>query len=86
MAVIVAEATQRFLHQKQHGRAMASRTDDTGDDRQSSEMTSGRDSSERLAMYSSDELLKGLREAWIEHDGQIYRLRVTSRGNLILTK
>jgi hemin uptake protein HemP len=32
------------------------------------------------------EVLKGGREAIIEHDGQDYRLRVTSNGKLILTK
>lgn len=35
---------------------------------------------------SSEELLKGDRELWIEHDGEIYRLRLTSRGKLYLTK
>lgn len=32
------------------------------------------------------EVLKGGREAIIEHDGQDYRLRLTSNGKLILTK
>jgi hemin uptake protein HemP len=35
---------------------------------------------------SSQELLQGDRELWIEHEGQLYRLRVTSRGKLYLTK
>lgn len=35
---------------------------------------------------TSQELLQGRRELWIEHDGQLYRLRVTSRGKLYLTK
>lgn len=35
---------------------------------------------------SSEELLQGRNELWIEHEGQIYRLRVTSRGKLYLTK
>jgi hemin uptake protein HemP len=35
---------------------------------------------------SSEELLQGRRELFIEHDGQTYRLRVTSRGKLYLTK
>jgi hemin uptake protein HemP len=35
---------------------------------------------------SSEELLQGRRELWIEHEGQMYRLRVTSRGKLYLTK
>lgn len=32
------------------------------------------------------ELLAGEREAIIEHDGHDYRLRITSKGKLILTK
>ncbi len=32
------------------------------------------------------ELLKGGREAILEHDGQDYRLRITANGKLILTK
>ncbi|MHC4877010.1 MAG: hemin uptake protein HemP [Planctomycetota bacterium] len=40
----------------------------------------------RPRIYSSKELLQGCTEAWIEHEGQMYRLRVTSKGNLILTK
>jgi hemin uptake protein HemP len=35
---------------------------------------------------SSEELLQGRRELFIEHEGQTYRLRVTSRGKLYLTK
>ena len=37
-------------------------------------------------IISSEELLKGRREMLIEHEGQLYRLRVTSRGKLYLTK
>lgn len=40
----------------------------------------------RPSVYTSDELLQGQSEAWIEHNGQMYRLRITSKGNLILTK
>ena len=35
---------------------------------------------------SSDALLKGGKEITIEHGGEEYRLRVTSKGRLILTK
>ena len=35
---------------------------------------------------SSDELLDGRRELVIEHSGEEYRLRITSKGKLILTK
>lgn len=37
-------------------------------------------------LYTSTELLRGQKEAWIEHGDELYRLRLTSRGNLILTK
>jgi hemin uptake protein HemP len=37
-------------------------------------------------IYSSEELLKGRREVWIEHGDQMYRLRVTSANKLYLTK
>lgn len=32
------------------------------------------------------QIIGGDREVQIDHDGQIYRLRVTSKGKLILTK
>lgn len=35
---------------------------------------------------SSRQLLRGSRELEIEHAGQIYRLRLTALGKLILTK
>lgn len=37
-------------------------------------------------IYTSAELLQGRRETWIEHNGRMYRLRITSQGNLILTR
>lgn len=37
-------------------------------------------------IYQSHELLRGRREVWIEHEGEIYRLRVTTAGRLYLTK
>jgi hemin uptake protein HemP len=40
----------------------------------------------RAAVFSSDELLQGRREAWIEHRGEMYRLRLTGSGKLYLTK
>lgn len=36
--------------------------------------------------YRSVDLLAGRREVFIEHDGMLYRLRVTHAGKLILTK
>ena len=40
----------------------------------------------RATVFTSDELLKGRREAWIEHRGEMYRLRLTGSGKLYLTK
>jgi hemin uptake protein HemP len=37
-------------------------------------------------VIASQNLLQGRREIYIEHEGQRYRLRVTSRGKLYLTK
>jgi len=39
-----------------------------------------------MRRMTSDELLVGRRELVIEHSGEEYRLRVTSKGKLILTK
>jgi hemin uptake protein HemP len=36
--------------------------------------------------YSTDEIFQGRREVWIEHGSEMYRLRITSKGRLILTK
>ncbi len=41
---------------------------------------------ERARVYESNELLQGQREAWIEHRGEMYRLRLTGSGKLYLTK
>lgn len=41
---------------------------------------------QRATVFSSDELLRGQREAWIEHHGEMYRLRLTGSGKLYLTK
>jgi hemin uptake protein HemP len=40
----------------------------------------------RPTIYSSQELLRGQREVWIEHGDQMYRLRLTSAGKLYMTK
>jgi len=37
-------------------------------------------------VYRSDEILQGRREVWIEHAGQMYRLRLTQAHKLYLTK
>lgn len=41
---------------------------------------------ERPAVITSQQLMQGRRELWIDHEGEIYRLRITSRGKLYLTK
>lgn len=40
----------------------------------------------RPRMIESSELFQGRREVWIEHGGEMYRLRVTSRNRLYLAK
>jgi hemin uptake protein HemP len=40
----------------------------------------------RPMVYSSVELFGGDREVWIEHRGELYRLRITGSGKLYLTK
>ena len=60
-------------------------------------MTTGDDDSARRALRPAPggggprrikvtDLLEGEREAILEHDGQDYRLRITAKGKLILTK
>ena len=39
-----------------------------------------------LRTYNSQELFAGANEIGIEHDGQIYRLKITRQGKLILNK
>jgi hemin uptake protein HemP len=39
-----------------------------------------------VVRYSVEELLRGGREAVLEHNGAEYRLRITANGRLILTK
>jgi len=41
-----------------------------------------RETENRPQVYSSEELLQGRKEAWIEHGEQMYRLRLTSQGKL----
>ncbi len=37
-------------------------------------------------VWQSETLLLDSREAWIEHRGEVYRLRLTTAGKLYLTK
>jgi hemin uptake protein HemP len=41
---------------------------------------------EARLIYRSGDLLKDRREIFIEHGRDLYRLRITSQGRLILTK
>jgi hemin uptake protein HemP len=40
----------------------------------------------QVRVWASAELLQGSKEALIEHQGQIYRLRLTRSGKLLLHK
>lgn len=40
----------------------------------------------RPPTHSAEDLTRGGKQAWIEHSGQIYVLRITRAGKLILTK
>lgn len=40
----------------------------------------------KVKLLHSRELFAGVREVVIEHDGELYRLRPTKKGKLILTK
>ena len=42
--------------------------------------------SEVLASYSTDDLFSGSDEIHIQHEGEIYRMRITRNRKLILTK
>ena len=42
--------------------------------------------SESRLIVSSEELMQGRRELWIDHHGELYRLRITRSGKLYLTK
>ncbi len=46
----------------------------------------GDGASSRPVVHQSADLLQGHKEAWIEHEGVRYRLRLTSAGKLYLTK
>ncbi len=44
------------------------------------------DSTQADHIIASEELLNGRKEVMIRHDGEVYRLRRTSKGKLIMTK
>lgn len=45
-----------------------------------------RSNQDRPRVIDSSELLQGAKEVWILHEEELYRLRLTSRGKLHLTK
>ena len=50
------------------------------------ECTTGPNSSPSIPVLSSSDLLQGATEIRIDHGGEMYRLRQTRQGKLILTK
>lgn len=49
-------------------------------------LNSTRRTPKAVPVYSTDDLFNGSREIEIEHNGEIYRLRITRQGKLILNK
>lgn len=64
--------------------------DNSNDDEPVSSRTiaasAGRQGDSTIPRLKLSQLMSGGRELIIEHDGKDYRLRVTSRGRLILTR
>jgi len=56
------------------------------DDNRDTEPNSRRESERAVSVISSEDLLAGRLEVMIEHNGDLYRLRHTRQGKLILTK
>ncbi len=56
------------------------------DEKQEFERTSGNRLASQTARIDVRDILGGAKEAIIVHEGQDYRLRITSQGKLILTK
>ena len=61
-------------------------TGEFADDNRDTETTSRRESERAVSVISSEDLLAGRLEVMIEHNGDLYRLRHTRQGKLILTK
>jgi len=61
-------------------------TGEFADDNRDTERTSRRESERAVSVISSEDLLAGRLEVMIEHNGDLYRLRHTRQGKLILTK
>lgn len=59
---------------------------DFADNNGDTESASRRESERSVSVISSEDLLAGRLEVMIEHNGDLYRLRHTRQGKLILTK
>ena len=68
------------------GRASPMSADETSPSEESKQPGKQPDPPPRPRIVSSHELLQGSRELWIEHEGEMYRLRLTAGGKLYLTK
>ncbi len=53
---------------------------------QSDEEPRGKDAGTQVVTVSSQSVMAGRGEIRIDHNGEVYRLRVTNSGKLILTK
>ncbi|MCP4787255.1 MAG: hemin uptake protein HemP [Fuerstiella sp.] len=56
----------------------------TAENDQSDSHPTARKHDQRPSEVSFDQLSQGLKEVVIEHDGKLYRLRLTRKGGLIL--
>lgn len=59
---------------------------ETGDDPHRSEQGAGPEQRSAVRQFELETLMQGSQEAVIIHNGEHYRLRITSNGKLILTK
>lgn len=59
---------------------------ETGDDTHRPERNLGSDQRSAVRRFELETLMQGSQEAVIIHNGEHYRLRITSNGKLILTK
>jgi hemin uptake protein HemP len=73
-------ARRQGLNSRKTGHVRSGRDDTRGPD-QPAPPPAG-----KLRRLEVSEILKGEREAILEHAGQEYRLRITATGKLILTK
>lgn len=68
------------IQETEHGPSSTSRTSMTATEQRHADRPTG------LPLFHISELVGAGREALISHEGQTYRLRITSNRKLILTK